>query len=345
VAAAIALAACGSSSPRLAPSYLYTDGYHTTMYALHVVEHDGRITGTAQALQSVTSEQAGEDSCCMRILDRYGHAVSWLAGNSKDLSTGRSDHGACGGTSACVEQLDSAITGQVGDDGRVSIHFSDAIEGGRVFGSSTTLIGERSGDTLVFDIDGTATRFRPADERSLRRARSAFYTALRTIVIPSTDLSDEAEALSGDTIQQDADALKSIVDDTIQFWGGNATQLNPYVCDFQQRFTEQRAILQDHIDFEAKEIQAARAELEPFMQPNSPRGAYGQHSGDVSGLQAAIRDDVSRIDEAVRTANTAVDEANKHKGDIINLGNGAGCGFQHWLENMSHFTPNLLAAG
>jgi hypothetical protein len=339
---AAALTACTvpvlGSSHRLSPAYLYTDKYGAIMYVLRLVQHRSQLTGNAEVLQTVTSKQADEDNIVATILDKNGHVVPWTSSDSEGFD-GRPDHGACGGTSACLEQYGTSLTGQLGNSHRVSITFP----GDSFVLDQQTMIGRRRGDDLVFSDHGTEITFRPASEAEIQRANVRVHSAL-PMVIQTADLHDEAQYLKGDNgLADDVSNLKSILDDASQ---SNPTIfLNPAVCDFQQGFSDQVSQTQTDVSALAKEIEKGRKQLAPYLRPGTALAAYGKHSGYVSELQSAIAGSVQSVDDTVRHANVTIAQANHDAPKIINALNGVGCYVQHVGEAAFHLLPNLLAAG
>jgi len=331
-AAVVVVAGCGipgvggGSTPTLAGSYLYTDKYHSAMLALRLVQHHSQLTGTFESLLPVSSQQAAQDNVGITVLDQHGNPVPWPAANSTDPATGRSDNGACGGTSACLEELKAAITGQVGNRGRISIDLGWGVQ----FFGDQTLIAELHGRTLVFRINGTDTVFHPAGERSIQEVYGEVFTTLRTLLIPAANLDQEAQYLRGPTsLTDDVSGLQGVLDNVNQNPNGF---LNPYVCEFQQSFTDQVNQTQQDINAEAKDVQRAQAELKPYEHQGSTLAAYGRSSGAVSELQAAITTAVAKINDTVKKANGVIAEANRDAPNIINVMNGAGCAASHSLD-------------
>jgi hypothetical protein len=331
LATVFALGGCGGSATGLAPSYLYVNKYGVTMLGLRLVQRDSHLTGNMEALLPIEATHAEEAHFSgATILDSKGNEVPFPP---------RSDANACGGTSACIEQLKTAVTGTLGNGDRVSI---DLGYGNTLFGEQT-LIGERKGSNLVFDIGGTGTpnaTLQPASDQSIHRARSKVFARL-PVVIRATELAVETQTLKElDWHALDVDA------ETLQYYDGE----NPSVvdsCTFGQDFSSYIAQMQEDIGVDAYELQKANRELGKYRRLDNSFVAYGKDSGIVSELESEAHTDAERMQGDVEEANDAIVVARQNQPKI--LGNRALCFVktyaQHLGEVVLHLAPSLLAAG
>ena len=336
--AVFALGGCGGSSTALAPSYLYVDNYGVTMLGLRLVQHDSHLTGNMEALLPIEATRAEEAHFSgATILDSKGNEVTGT--NSTDPFTGRSDNGACGGASACIEDLKTAITGSLGNGNRLSI---DLGYGNTLFGEQT-LIGERKGSNLVFDIGGTGSpniALQPASDKSIHTARSQVFARL-PIVVKTTDLNVEAQTMRElDWHAIDVDA------ETLQYYDGENRSVVDS-CTFGQDFSGNVAQMQEDVADDAYELRKANRELEEYRHLGGDYVAYGKYTGIVSALESEVHKDAERLQGAVDAANEAIVAARRNQPKI--LGNRVLCfakaAAAHLSEIALHLAPSLLAAG
>jgi hypothetical protein len=326
----IIVAGCGSSTPTgdgrpIGGAYLSTTQDGATVETLNLVRHGSRLTGNAEALAAVTSEQA---SCGADVLDAYGRPVSGCPDNhavvdpQTDEETAPTDNAACGGTPLCFEDLIGSVDGQLGDNGRISIRvvWND---GTGVATPAITSVGTLRGDGFV--LDGLA--FIPSDSEAIATARSKAPAFLRTVAIPAYAIHLEIAALQKPTIgqtdtpwdellAQDVSTLRSDVDE--------ANDPNQLGCGYSDVVTSDIASMQSDVTALATEITKAH-KLVSSVTPAVARDA----GDDIATVQGEITARRADLRHKQKQANAIIGQATADRPKVESALQQIECGAIH----------------
>ena len=331
-AAAAAAGDCGLTSnasgglggaPNIDGPYLYT-GQDGTVESLNLVRHGSRLTGTVEALSTVTSNEAEDNA---GILDASGKPVLGHPTNSPayDPNTGSetavSDNAACGGTPVCFQYLTGSVEGQLGANNRISLRAIFNEEGFAT--PPLTRVGKLHGNRFVLD----GELFRPSNSNAIAGARSSASGLLRTVAMPAYEIHDEIAALqkppTGYGALQEAVHWDEVLADNLSTLKGDVSinQVRQLGCGYSDAVKRDIQNMQTDVSAETAEINKARKELDS-MTPAVARQA-GTDVGTVRAEIAAREADVLRN---VGQANKAIKQADANEPKVDNILRQFGCG-------------------
>ncbi len=317
------LAGGGGGSRPIGGEYLYVSPDGATVESLDLVRNGSQLSGSAEILEAVTSDEAEYDS---GVLDATGQPVPGTPVNAPVIDpktneeTAPSNNAACGGTPMCFEEHAGTIDGRLGANDRISLSvvWTDIVPS-----NPGTSVGKLEGDGFVVD----GAEFMPSDNKDIATARSKAPAFLRTVTMPAYAVHQEISALQkpiaytltdaswDGVLSQDVSALKSDAD---------IDPMNQLGCDYSVIVTNDIQRMQDDVTAENAEITKAQNLLNS-LTPAVKR----QAGGDVATVRREIKARQEDIDQEVKQANAAISKANAEAPKIETFLQGVECGAIH----------------
>lgn len=351
IVVAVVIGGCGSNShDASAPvegTYLYTSPQGDAVLSLNLVQHGSRLSGEAEELAPESSEEAnGLTDVEGTIFDAHGHSVPAGTHNkTTDLVTESTDNAACGGTPLCFSLQSASVDGWLGNENRVSLHFSWRVAGGFSAGQETW-VGTHPGSALDLIDKGTRLSFRPSDRHKVETAEREAPAKLRAIAIPLYALHQENQYLlknardpitGKETLFSDVNALQQSFDESDL---KRVSLFEPADCPFPGVFEVEIAAVRDDVDEETEEIKKARRAIASL--PSAARRFSGET---VRALEKTIsaRESVIRTELAI--AEGTIAEAQKTIRKDSSFLNQFGCGVHFAADFAFHKVLEGLAGG
>jgi hypothetical protein len=313
----------GGGSRPIGGEYLYVSPDGATVESLDLVRNGSQLSGSAEILEAVTSDQAEYDS---GVLDATGQPVPGTPVNAPvidpktDEYTAPSNNAACGGTPMCFEEHAGTINGRLGANDRISLSvvWTDIVPS-----NPATSVGELQGDGFVVG----GAEFMPSDSKDIAAARSKAPALLRTVTMPAYAVHQEISALQkpvayaltdaswDDVLSQDVSALQS---------DANIDPMNQLGCDYSEIVTNDIQRMQDDVTAENAEITKAQ-NLLSSLTPAVKR----QAGGDVATVRREITARSDDLGQEVKQADAAIGKANAEAPKIETFLQGVECGAIH----------------
>lgn len=329
-AAAGGCAVAGATSARagagksIGGAYLYTSADGATVMSLNIVRHGSYLTGNAEALAAVTSEQA---QYAAGVLDAHSRPVPGTPTNSPvyDSQTGQetapTDNAACGGTPMCFQDTTGSVDGQLGANSRISIRIVWNEEG--LATPPVTGVGELRGRGFVVD----GAQFRRSDGQGIAAARSKAPTFLRKVTMPAYAIHQEVSGLqtpptAADSLEPNTPWDAVLAQDLSTLQSDSHVDLKTQLgCGYSDVVTRDIEAMQSDVTAEGAEITKA----EKLLNSMTPAVAR-QAGGDVAAVRAEIAARKADLLRNVRQANTTVGQANAEAPKVENLLQQLDCG-------------------
>jgi hypothetical protein len=341
LAVAVVMGGCGSGSGStpLDGTYIYASPQGDLVLSLNLVQRGSRLSGEAEELAPVTSEEAnGLSSTEGVIFDAHGHSVPLGAHNiTTNLATESTDNGACGGTPLCFYLKSASVDGRIGNENRVSLHFSWSDASGFPAGQEAW-VGAHPGSTLDLYDHGTKLSFRPSDRHKVEAAEREAPGKLRVVGIPLYGLYQVSQELQKNgldkSISGDVTGMQQSLKEAQQ-QHRHSLEIN-FTCFFPEIFKGELADLQKDVQAEEKEISKARTEIDSL-----PRTAARFSSEPVATLEKTISEKESVINTKLKVAKTTTREAQKELENDESIWHKLGCGVGLSREFIQHLLLEL----